>query len=54
MAKFPGPYMNTVPESDPQIVRVDLENAEATSRPTAMPKDVKNRMSIVHIPNKGR
>lgn len=52
MAKFPGPYMNTVPDSDPQIVRVDLDHAEVAARPSAMPKNVKNRMTLSHVPNK--
>lgn len=52
MPKFPSPAYNTIPDSDPQIKRVDLDNMEVASRPSAMPKGVKNDFRIQHVPNK--
>lgn len=51
MAKFPAPTYNTIPDKDSQIVRVDLDNMEVASRPSAMPKSIKNSMTIRNIPN---
>lgn len=49
MANFPRPKMNNVIDSDPQIIKVDLDYTEFSSRPSAMPKSIKNSMSIKHV-----
>jgi hypothetical protein len=38
MAQFPGPNYNRIIESDPQIVKIPLDNMMWGSRPSAMPK----------------
>lgn len=54
--KFPGPNYNRIIESDPQIVKVDMENAEwgarkpATNAASKTWKD--NKMTIKHVSNK--
>lgn len=52
MPKFPGPYIENVPENDPMVVRVDLKTMETGARRSAMPKSIKNTMTIKHV--KGR
>lgn len=38
MAQFPGPNYNRIIESDPQIVKVPLDNMGWGARPSALPK----------------
>lgn len=51
--KFPGPKFNSIiePNSDKQIVSVPLEEMGFGARKTSQEKDIKNQMSIKHIPN---
>jgi hypothetical protein len=51
--KFPGPSINRLLDSSPKIVRVDQSNAEWGSRKSAMPKNVRNDMTIEHTGKKG-
>ena len=49
--KFPGPYVNDTKQDDALMVYVNnggFEHAGIGSRPSAMPKDVKNSNSIEH------
>lgn len=59
---FPGPNINRIIETDPQIVKIPLDNMGWGSRPSAMPKpgDPKSQnpaaptapeMTIKHIGN---
>lgn len=48
---FPQPYLNKPTENETMIKRVKLENAEIGSRPSAMPTDGKNDMTIKHVEN---
>jgi hypothetical protein len=50
--RFPGPKYNRLIERDPMIVKVNEENPEFGARPSAMPKNIKNEMSIKHIESK--
>lgn len=52
-SNFPHANRNKIIDSDPQIRRVDLDNPEIAGRPSAMPKDIKNDMTIKHVENKG-
>ena len=53
MSKVPGPTYNRIIESDPQIVSVgNKKDVDWGARPSAMPKDVKNEMTIKHVGNK--
>ncbi len=48
---FQNPTMS-IPKSDPQIVRVNMEELEIGGRKSALPADDKSRaMNITHIPN---
>lgn len=49
MPKFPAPTVNSVPDSDPMVKKVDLDYMEIASRQSAMPKDVKNDMVVKHV-----
>lgn len=48
---FPQPYINAPTENQALIKRVKLDNAETGSRPSAMPKNVSNDMTLTHIEN---
>lgn len=48
---FPQPYINTPTENPTLIKRVKLDNAEIGSRPSAMPMNEKNDMTIRHVEN---
>lgn len=48
---FPQPYINSPTENSAMIKRVKLENAEIGSRPSSMPKDTSNDMTIKHVEN---
>ena len=50
---FPGPSINKLMDSSPKIVRVDQANAEWGARKSAMPKSVKNSMTLEHVGKKG-
>jgi len=54
--KFPGPKYNTIiePNSDAQIVSVPLTQMDFAARKVSQEKDIKNKMSISHIPNRGK
>jgi len=51
--KFPGPYRNSVPQDlnspDPMIVRVPVDHTGVGARRSALPKNVKNDMTISHV-----
>ena len=49
MPNFPAPTYNRLIENDPQIKRVNLDNAEWGARKSAMPKNIKNGMTIKHV-----
>ena len=51
--KFPGPKYNSIiePNSDKQIVSVPLEEMGFGARKKSQEKDIKNGMTIKHIPN---
>lgn len=53
MAQFPGPSYNRIIESDPQIVKVPMDNMAWGSRPSAMPKGgeapAAPEMTIKHV-----
>jgi hypothetical protein len=43
-----------VPKSDPQIVRVDMEEEQIGGRKSHLPKGMKNdSMTVSHVPNAG-
>lgn len=46
------PSYNSVPDSDPQIKRVDLDNPEIAGRKSAMPGASKNGMTLKHVGGK--
>lgn len=48
---FPQPYINTPTENTAMIKRVKLDNAEIGSRPSAMPMNTENDMTIKHVEN---
>lgn len=54
--KFPGPNYNKIIESDPQIIKVAMENAEFGARKSAVDAASKswkdNTMTIKHVSNK--
>lgn len=48
--KFPGPYLQTTKAEDPIMIRVDLHHGEIGSRPSGMPKSIKDQgMGIEHV-----
>lgn len=49
---FPGPKLDKIIENDPQIVKVAMDYTEFGGRPSAMPKNVKNDMTVKHVGNK--
>lgn len=49
MANFPGPTVNRLIDQDPQIVKVPMDHMGWGSRASAMPKDIKNSMTINHV-----
>jgi hypothetical protein len=50
-SKFPAPYVNSINENDPVVIRVDQDMSEIGTRGDAIPKDVgkSSRMSIAHV-----
>ena len=53
--KFPGPYVDSVPQNlenpGPFIKRVPFATTEIGARSSVLPKSVKNDMTIEHTPN---
>ena len=49
--KFPGPYRDSVPDSDPMIKRVAFDHTEVGARKSILPKNIKNNMTVSHVPN---
>ena len=47
--KFPGPYVNECKIEDPMMHRIDIHKMGIGARNVAMPKSIKNSMSIDHI-----
>lgn len=43
----------TVPRSDPQIIRVNMEEQEIGGRKSHLPAREKNDLTISHVPNAG-
>lgn len=43
----------TIPKSDNQIIRVDMEQQDIGGRKSHLPTQSKNDMTIQHIPNAG-
>lgn len=53
ISKFPAPYVSTVRENDPVVIRVDQDHGEIGSRPSGLPGDVKaTGMTIEHVGGK--
>lgn len=53
-SKFPTPYVNSVNETDPYIIRVDQDNSQIGSRPSNAPVFESNsRMTIEHVGGNG-
>lgn len=46
---FPGPKLDKIIENDPQIVKVPMDYTEFGSRASALPKSIKNNMTIKHV-----
>lgn len=50
ISKFPAPYVDSVRENDPLVIRVDQDMGEIGSRPSGLPKDVRSQnMGIQHV-----
>jgi hypothetical protein len=49
---FPAPYVNDTKETDPMIIRVDVNKTEIGARPSGLPKDVKNSNNVEHVDNR--
>jgi len=51
---FPGPNINRVMDSSPKIVSVGMKtDTEWGARKSAMPKSIKNDMTLRHVGDKG-
>lgn len=46
---FPGPKFDQIRDSDPQIKRIDLDNAEIASRPSVTPKKMDEGLGLKHV-----
>lgn len=52
-SKFPAPYVNSVRENDPVVIRVDQDMGEIGSRPSGMPSELMTKgMAITHVGGK--
>lgn len=52
-SKFPAPYVNSIRENDPIVVRVNQDMGEIGSRKSGLPDNVKSeRMGIQHVGDK--
>ena len=51
MAKFPRPYINTVPDEDGDAIMIGVpkKTTGIGSRPSGLPKDSKNTNAIEHV-----
>jgi hypothetical protein len=48
--KFPAPYVDSIREDDPIVVRVDQDFGEIGSRPKTAPREMMtSRMEIEHV-----
>lgn len=48
--KFPSPSINRLIDEDPMIVKVPIiDPMEAMSRSSALPKNIRNSMTINHV-----
>lgn len=51
--KFLGPYVNSIRENDPVVIRVDQDKGEIGSRSSGLPKEITSTsMSIEHTGGK--
>lgn len=51
--KFPGPYVNSIREDDPIIIRVNQDKGEIGSRTSGLPTSVRSEnMGIEHVGGK--
>lgn len=50
---FPGPNLNRVIDTDPQIIKVPMDKTEFGSRSSAIPKNLQNAMTIQHVKSQG-
>jgi len=46
---FLPPKFSQVVDKDPRIVKNDEDDMELASRPSALPKNIKNEMTIKHV-----
>lgn len=52
-SKFPGPYVNSIREDDPIVIRVDQNKGEIGSRSSGMPNSLETSgMSLEHVGGK--
>lgn len=52
-SKFPQPYLNSIREDDPIVIRVDQNKGEIGSRASGMPKGLEtDRLGIEHVGGK--
>lgn len=52
-SKFPGPYVDSVRENDPVVIRVDQDMGEIGSRKSGLPNSVTSgSMGIEHVGGK--
>jgi hypothetical protein len=49
---FPAPYVNDTKDTDPMIVKVDVNKTEIGARSSGMPKDAKNSNTLEHVDNR--
>lgn len=53
ISKFPGPYVNSIREDDPVIIRVDQNKGEIGSRSSGMPGTMMTEgMGLEHVGGK--
>lgn len=51
--KFPKPYVNSIRENDPVVIRVDQDKGEIGSRSSGLPSSVtSDTMGIEHVGGK--
>lgn len=52
-SKFPQPYLNSIREDDPVVIRVNQDKGEIGSRASGLPSDIKSSgMGIEHVGGK--
>jgi hypothetical protein len=52
-SKFPGPYVDSVRENDPVVIRVDQDQGEIGSRKSGLPNSItSSQMGIEHVGGK--